>query len=104
MCCWIIWNGTARKLLREIRASVFARHLPSDYTGSFMRILLAFLALATASVSAQVSIGEVQSSDASVRGSVVLGSNGASIMSGSQITAGERNASLKLARGGDINV
>src|SRR3954463_6144095 len=68
-----------------------------------MRILLAILALA-ASAAAQVPIGEVQSSDASVRGAVVLNNNGASIMSGSQITAGERNASLKLSRGGDINV
>ncbi|MCU1286193.1 MAG: hypothetical protein JWO13_2543 [Acidobacteriales bacterium] len=69
-----------------------------------MRILLAFLAFASVSASAQVPIGEVRSSDASVRGAVVLSNNGASIMSGSQITAGERNASLKLARGGDINV
>jgi len=57
-----------------------------------MRILFSALifALAQAPVFAQVPIGQVQLTDASVRGSVVLANNGASIMSGAQITAGEK--------------
>jgi hypothetical protein len=69
-----------------------------------MRILLAALIFATATASAQVPIGQVQSTDATVRGSVVFVNNGASIMSGAQITAGEKNSTLKLTRGGEVNV
>src|SRR5882757_9776000 len=71
-----------------------------------MRILFSALifALAQAPVFAQVPIGQVQLTDASVRGSVVLANNGASIMSGAQITAGEKNSTLKLTRGGEVNV
>jgi hypothetical protein len=71
-----------------------------------MRIHFAALlfALAQAPVFAQVPIGQVQLTDASVRGSVVLANNGATIMSGAQITAGEKNATLKLTRGGEVNV
>src|SRR5437899_1586399 len=72
-----------------------------------MRIvhLLAAMALTAAFASAQVAIGHVESNDASVRGSVVLSSSGgATVMSGAQITAGEKNASLKLARGGEVHV
>jgi hypothetical protein len=71
-----------------------------------MRILiLTALILAVAPASAQVPIGHVESNDASVRGSVVLSSSGgATVMSGAQITAGDKNASLKLARGGQVHV
>jgi hypothetical protein len=71
-----------------------------------MRILFAalVLALAQAQAFAQVPIGQVPSTDASVRGSVVLAHNGATIMSGAQITAGEKNSTLKLTRGGEVNV
>jgi hypothetical protein len=62
------------------------------------------LALAQGAAFAQVPIGQVQSTDASVRGSVVLANNGATIMSGAQITAGEKNSTLKLTRGGEVNV
>jgi hypothetical protein len=66
--------------------------------------LTVVVALATASVHAQAPIGQVHSTDASLRGSVVLVDSGATVMSGAQITAGEKNASLKLTRGGEMNV
>lgn len=49
-------------------------------------------------------IGEVQSPDATVRGSVVLGKNGASLVSGSQVTAGQSTAKIELKRGGSLQV
>ena len=49
-------------------------------------------------------IGEVQSPDATVRGSVVLGNHGASLVSGSQVTAGQSNAKIELKRGGSLQV
>ncbi len=55
-------------------------------------------------VFAQKPIGEVQSSDASVRGSVVLAKTGTGVMSGTQISAGATTAVLKLARGGEIDI
>lgn len=49
-------------------------------------------------------IGDVLSADATVRGSVVVGSKGTSLMSGSQVGAGESNATVKLRRGGELQV
>lgn len=62
------------------------------------------VALAAAPLYAQNAIGEVFSSDASVRGSVVLSGNGAHVLSGSQVSAGDGAAVLKLERGGEVRI
>lgn len=49
-------------------------------------------------------IGELFASDASVRGSVVLSVNGTHVLSGSQVTAGDGVAVLKLQRGGGLRI
>ncbi len=53
---------------------------------------------------AQQPIGEVVATDASVKGSVVLAGDGARVMSGSSVTAGDSTARIKLARGGEVRV
>jgi hypothetical protein len=69
------------------------------------RVLLLGLALAsTAQAQEQKAIGEVFSGDARVRGSVVLTAQGTHVMSGSQVSAGEGAALLKLARGGQVRI
>jgi hypothetical protein len=66
-------------------------------------LLLLGLALgATPVVHAQHGVGELFSSDASVRGSVLLSVSGTHVLSGSQVTAGDGAALLKLERGGDL--
>jgi hypothetical protein len=67
-------------------------------------LLLGFALACTPALHAQNSIGEVFSSDASVRGSVVLSSNGARVLSGSQVSAGDGAALLKLERGGSVRI
>lgn len=68
-------------------------------------LLLLGVALAAAPpLYAQNEIGEVFSSDASVRGSVVLSGHGAHVLSGSQISAGDGVALLKLERGGELRI
>lgn len=62
------------------------------------------LALTLPAVSQNRPIGEVVSSDATVKGSVVLVGSGMRVMSGSSITAGTNTASLKLIRGGEVRV
>jgi hypothetical protein len=65
----------------------------------------AWLAASSAQpVPAQKAIGEVQSSDASLRGSIVMAKTGTSVMSGAQITAGATTAVLKLTRGGEMQI
>jgi hypothetical protein len=51
---------------------------------------------------AQQPIGELYATDASVRGSVILAGSGTSVLSGSQIAAGARTATLQLERGGNV--
>lgn len=60
--------------------------------------------LAAPALLAQNAIGEVLSSDANVRGSVVLSGNGTRVLSGSQVSAGDGVALLKLERGGEIRI
>ena len=74
------------------------RLLPMLRSACWIAVLLAL------PLFAQTPIGEVQSSDASVRGSVVMAKTGASVMSGSQISAGPTTAVLKLTRGGTIEI
>jgi hypothetical protein len=68
-------------------------------------LLLLGVALAAAPVAnAQNAVGEVFSGDASVRGSVLLSGRGTHVLSGSQVTAGDGAAVLKLERGGELRI
>ncbi len=62
---------------------------------------LLLLGLVHAAV-AQNPIGEISSSDASVRGSVRFVSGGMQVMSGSSLVAGNTAAVLRLVRGGEV--
>lgn len=64
---------------------------------------LAF-ALAPFPLLAQTPVGEVFAGDASVRGSIVLAAGGVSVLSGSQVSAGESAATFKLQRGGELRI
>ena len=70
------------------------------------RVLLFFLPLLLGVISsrAQAPLGEVYSSDATVRGAVVLSAASTRLMSGSSVTAGSSNASVRLLRGGELRV
>lgn len=68
-------------------------------------LLLGFsLAAAGVSQAQNNSIGEVFSGDASVRGSVLFSDKGAHVQSGSQVSAGDGAAVLKLDRGGQLRI
>lgn len=67
-------------------------------------LLLGFALAASGAVQGQNAIGEVFSSDASVRGSVLLSAQGTQVMSGSQVSAGDGAALLKLNRGGQVRI
>jgi hypothetical protein len=67
-------------------------------------LLLGFALAYTPAIHAQNVIGEVFSSDASVRGSVVLSGNGTHVLSGAQVSAGDGVALLKLERGGEVRI
>ncbi|MGA9566291.1 MAG: hypothetical protein WBS19_12260 [Candidatus Korobacteraceae bacterium] len=62
------------------------------------------LAGTAAAASAQQNVGELFASDASVKGAVVLVNSGTKVMSGSSISAGEQTATLKLERGGNMQI
>lgn len=49
-------------------------------------------------------IGEMQLTDATVRGAVTLSPAGAALMSGSQVSAGASAAVIRLTRGGELKV
>jgi hypothetical protein len=53
---------------------------------------------------AQVPMGDVYSSDATVKGAVVLSAAATRVMSGSSVKAGLSNASVHLTRGGELRV
>ena len=69
------------------------------------QILLLGIALA-ASVAAQgqSEIGEVFSGEAGVRGTILLSAQGTKVLSGSQVSAGDGAALLKLKRGGQLRI
>ncbi len=62
------------------------------------------LVLAAMTLSAQQNVGELYASDASVKGAVVLANAGTNVMSGSSIAAGAQAATLKLERGGSMQI
>jgi len=66
--------------------------------------LLLILCGVSCPVFAQQSVGELYATDASVKGSVILAGSGTTVLSGSQIAAGSRTATLKLERGGSVLV
>jgi hypothetical protein len=67
-------------------------------------LLLGFALAAGGAAQGQNAIGEVFSGDASVRGQVLFSSQGTQVMSGSQVSAGEGAAVLKLKRGGRVRI
>jgi hypothetical protein len=67
-------------------------------------VLLGMAVAAAPAASAQNAIGEVFSGDASVRGAVLISGSGTHVLSGSQVTAGDGTALLKLARGGELRI
>lgn len=70
------------------------------------RVLLFSLTLSLGVISshAQAPLGEVYSSDATVRGAVMLSAASTRLMSGSSVTAGLSNTSVRLLRGGELRV
>lgn len=66
--------------------------------------LVLAVALAPAALRAQAPVGELFAGDASVRGSVVLAASGTSVLSGSEVSAGQSAAVLKLQRGGELRI
>lgn len=67
-------------------------------------LLLGFALAAMGAAQGQNAIGEVFSGDASVRGQVLFSNQGTQVLSGSQVTAGEGAAVLKLKRGGQVRI
>ncbi|MGA2961227.1 MAG: hypothetical protein ABSD96_06095 [Candidatus Korobacteraceae bacterium] len=72
-------------------------------TKAYFPLVLAVV-LAPVVLQAQAPVGELFSGDASVRGSVVLAAGGTSVLSGSQVSAGQSAAVLKLQRGGELRI
>jgi len=70
------------------------------------RVLLFALPLSLGVMSghAQAPLGDVYSSDATVRGAVALSTASTRLMSGSSVTAGLSNTSVRLLRGGELRV
>jgi len=67
-------------------------------------LLLGFALAASGAAQGQNAIGEVFSGDASVRGQVLFSNQGTQVLSGSQVSAGEGVAVLKLKRGGQVRI
>jgi len=66
--------------------------------------LLLPLTLGVVPTCAQAPVGEIFSSDATVKGAVALSAAGTRLMSGSSVKAGLSNASVRLTRGGELQV
>jgi hypothetical protein len=56
------------------------------------------------SAGAQSVVGELSATDISVKGGVVMRAGDTRVVSGSEMTAGESTASLRLARGGEVHI
>ncbi len=66
--------------------------------------LVLAVALTPAVLQAQAPVGDLFAGEASVRGSVVLAASGTSVLGGSQVSAGQSAAVLKLQRGGELRI
>ncbi len=77
-----------------------------QYPPARPRIVLAlvFCAILGTATYAQQNVGELFAADASVKGAVVLAGSGTTVISGSSIAAGVQNATLKLERGGNVQI
>lgn len=73
-----------------------------------MRTLSKLLCLSTlawpACLHAQLPVGELYASDASIHGSVSLTSGGTTVLTGSSISSGNGTALLRLSRGGELAI
>ena len=78
----------------EARDLCFNEEMAVNLRTCFPLVLVA--ALMPAALQAQAPVGELFAGDASVRGSVVLASSGTSVLGGSQVSAGQSAATLKL--------
>jgi hypothetical protein len=74
--------------------------------GRSVRLIVLCLAssFAATHARAQVPVGDVSSSDASVKGSVMLSAGSTRVLSGSSVSAGVSNASVRLLRGGELRI
>jgi len=70
------------------------------------RVLLFSLPLSLVAMPgyAQAPLGDVYSSDATVKGAVALSASSTRVMSGSSVKAGVSNVSVRLIRGGEVRV
>jgi hypothetical protein len=67
-------------------------------------MVLAFVVAFSPALRAQNSVGQILSSEATVKGSVELAGGGTRVMSGSWVSAGDATALLTLDRGGSVRV
>ncbi len=67
-------------------------------------LLCLYAALGAVPLWAQAPIGVVYSADATVKGSVMVSAASTRLMSGSSVSAGASNASVRLMRGGELRV
>lgn len=67
-------------------------------------LLLGVVLAAAPGANAQNAIGEVFSADVGVRGAIILAGSGTPVLSGSQVTAGDGTALLRLERGGELRI
>jgi hypothetical protein len=81
--------------------------LPFSYLLMIFRSSILCLAAAVAlgiPAGAQIPVGDLSATDASVTGAVVMTAGDTRVMSGSHIAAGQATAALRLARGGEVDI
>jgi hypothetical protein len=73
---------------------------------NWRRFILSLFAVGVLCVSlpGQTGVGELSATDASVKGAVVMSAGNTRVVSGSDITAGQATASLRLERGGEVRI
>jgi len=69
----------------------------------YLRVIPPLLALGALSF-AQNPVGQLLGPDASVKGAVMLTGGGTDVMSGSTVSAGRENATIRLTRGGEVRL
>ncbi len=70
----------------------------------FRFLVLAMVAALSQMAVAQTSVGQIFSSEATVKGAVQLAAGGTRVMTGSSVAAGDATAVLKLDRGGEVRI